>query len=693
MSAENDQGLSTEGLDMCMGGDDADGADLLLESIDSLFPSGPDAARTNIISPETSIKSETSAPRDAAKTPVVAYSEDSIVISSGEDDESSDCEEVLPPQTKFAKTETHNSSRSNRKPIRARGAAATSWTMPAGRGAPAPGGDDSVPLEDNSILADIKALFLKAVDALELPPNPLDHLIFLLDGPNHVAEMTGRSKQLVRQEGGGVVLESRSRGGPAKLKNITQHDEFMAGTKLIAIISEAASSGISLQADRRVGNTRRRLHITLELPWSADRAIQQFGRSHRSNQVSAPVYCLLVTDAGGERRFASSAAKRLMALGALLRGDRRSLGAGQELKEFDIDNQYGRQALDRFLSDIQSGGETRMANVPKPRENWYGEAGRHLESVGIGDLEKRARGPERWTIPLTKRPNVSRFLNRILGLRHKEQKSLFDYFSATYDAVISEHKKNGTWACGMVDLVSEKIEMVSTEPIHVDHVTGAITHLVCIRLNRGASWDKARSLFDGQLAEPPVGWDSPSKDGLGFWISQSRESHVGTNRPGILLGLSKTHKARTQRMVRIVQPNRAQREPMTLQHLKANYRRVSADEDEAKTLWEHWYKYYQEPYGCVHGMDCVRRKQTGHCDIGSSLQTQKLISGAVLPVWKRITAIMSRTRISTYKDDQDETRQKVRFTMPLRGRRPAFFLLRDTVCNASLSAQLARWTR
>ena len=312
------------------------------------------------------------------------------------------------------------------------------------------------------------------ISKLELPPNPLDDLIDKLGGPSAVAEMTGRKGRLVRDPvSGGVRYEPRNASGVgtgATLEMINVHERglFLDGTKLISIISEAASAGISLHADRRVKNQRRRVHLTLELPWSADKAIQQFGRSHRANQASGPQYRLIFTPLGGERRFAAAVARRLESLGALTQGDRR---AGPSLAAFNYDSTWGQRALKEMygaiLEDKPAGvvpspcrpgplGEPPAQALPQFlgklraqlincgifRHNRNVVASLHLNEFltlpdgapkGIASLDERDRG------------DVPRFLNRLLGLDPRAQAETFEFYQATLDDLTERARRDGSF--------------------------------------------------------------------------------------------------------------------------------------------------------------------------------------------------------------------------------------------------------
>lgn len=287
----------------------------------------------------------------------------------------------------------------------------------------------------------------------KLPPNTLDQLIDELGGPENVAEMTGRKGRVVQNDNGTIQYESRSETDvPLETLNLTEKQRFMDGEKDVAIISEAASSGISLQSDRRVHNQRRRVHITLELPWSADRAIQQFGRTHRSNQVNAPEYIFLISDLAGERRFASTVAKRLESLGALTHGDRRATET-RDLSQFNIDNKYGRQALESVMKTIM-GYEQPM--VPPPTD-YDGDFFKDIAGalVGVGIIINSENMPG--VLSLDKDyNNISKFLNRILGMPVNLQNRLFKYFTDTLTAVITQAKRTGRFDMGILGKILKK---------------------------------------------------------------------------------------------------------------------------------------------------------------------------------------------------------------------------------------------
>ncbi|KAL4451948.1 hypothetical protein ABPG75_007610 [Micractinium tetrahymenae] len=517
----------------------------------------------------------------------------------------------------------------------------------------------------------MRSWLLRIIQAMELPPNPLDQLIELLGGEEAVAELTGRKGYVARdaENGDRACYVQRGGDGPKKDLNLREKEAFMDGRKLIAIISDAASTGISLQADRRAKNQRRRCHVTLELPWSADKAIQQFGRSHRANQVSAPQYRILTVPVGGEYRFASAAAKRLASLGALLRGDRNAIGAGSELKEFDIDNAHGEKALQRVLQDIcGENGSKPMPGVKVPElpaglalPEFMHTTGRDKHNelyneptppffkymrtklVSVGVLEQgepRLAGDEPpITVPTQKaRLKVVRFLNRLLGLPMVDQELLFQYFTDTLDATKAQLKSEGKLDAGIVTIKGRSCQVVSQRVIYKDGASGGEVKHVELSMDRGVPWEAALA-FKNEVEEKLEEQEPGRKHLSGFYVLRGHDVVAGgARRQRIVLATEIIKSASNIRNTKfhIQRPNMGSTPSKTLVEMEQEgYRRL--DLKEAEALWRFWFDWTDSK--CIHGDRCSERLRGGTCHAGMRKDELHLICGAVLPIWQKLESM------------------------------------------------------
>ncbi|OIV89831.1 hypothetical protein TanjilG_29766 [Lupinus angustifolius] len=467
-------------------------------------------------------------------------------------------------------------------------------------------------------------------------------------GPDKVSEMTGRRGMLVRAiNGKGVTYQARNtKDVTMEMVNMHEKQLFMDGKKLVAIISEAGSAGVSLQADRRAKNQKRRVHLTLELPWSADRAIQQFGRTHRSNQASAPEYRLLFTNLGGERRFASIVAKRLESLGALTQGDRRHVGvfsflfqAGPSLSAYNYDSAYGKRALMIMYKGIMEQDSLPvvppgcLSDRPDTIQDFIIQAKAALVSVGIvrdtilGNGKDLGRLSGR--IIDSDMHDVGRFLNRLLGLPPEIQNRLFELFVSVLDLLVQNARIEGNLDSGIVDLKANVIELQGTpKTVHVDQMTGASTVLFTFILDRGITWESASTMLNEK-----------QKDGLGSsndGFYESKREWLGKRH--VILAFESSDSG----MYKIVRPavGESIRE-MPLSELKTKYRKVSSLE-KAQTGWEEECEVSSKQ--CMHGPKC---KIGNFCTVGRRLQEVNVLGGLILPVWGAIEkALAKQARLS-----------------------------------------------
>uniref|UniRef100_A0A8C0I8J2 Protein strawberry notch homolog 1 n=1 Tax=Bubo bubo TaxID=30461 RepID=A0A8C0I8J2_BUBBB len=432
--------------------------------------------------------------------------------------------------------------------------------------------------------------------AEDLPPNTLDELIDELGGPENVAEMTGRKGRVVSNDDGSISYESRSElDVPVEILNITEKQRFMDGDKNIAIISEAASSGISLQADRRAKNQRRRVHMTLELPWSADRAIQQFGRTHRSNQVTAPEYVFLISELAGEQRFASIVAKRLESLGALTHGDRRATET-RDLSRFNFDNKVTVLFLSYDLTSF-----------------FFLDVRQGLIGVGLINVEDRSG-----ILTLDKDyNNIGKFLNRILGMEVHQQNALFQYFSDTLNAVIQNAKKNGRYDMGILDLGSgdEKVRKADVKKfLTPGYSTSGHVELYTISVERGMSWDEATKI-----------WAEQTGPDDGFYLSLQVR---------FFCLLHYAWRSFLGKLFLVYRPNTGKQLKLeTCADLKKKYKKVTIKI--MLNSFESFFSLY-----CRRG-NCKKAGLGLVCEVGLRCRTYYVLCGSVLSVWTKVEGVLA----------------------------------------------------
>lgn len=323
-------------------------------------------------------------------------------------------------------------------------------------------GENGEQIHSKAALA-LKQELLDRLATLQLPEHPLDQIINYF-GAENVAEMTGRKMRLVKLSNGDFAYRPRGISGvPQRQTNLHELQSFQGRRKRIAIMSEVAATGDSLHSDKRALNQERREHIALELKWSADKQLQDFGRTNRCNQASPPIYILIYTELGGEKRFSTSIARRLASTGALNKGDRRANQIGG-LERFNLESKEGRAALkivfDRILAGLEIPG--------------LDDAKRALFDMGL--LTKSESGEQ--TMSESEKQNIPRFFNRLLSLEVARQNALFEYFYKIYTETVEHLKASGKYDLGLEDIRAKSVK-IKREPqlIHEDQATGATTHL------------------------------------------------------------------------------------------------------------------------------------------------------------------------------------------------------------------------
>ncbi|MDF1670162.1 MAG: strawberry notch family protein [Roseovarius sp.] len=306
---------------------------------------------------------------------------------------------------------------------------------------------DGNPIESREAVARRDAM-VERLGALAPVQGALDQILWHF-GKDQVAEVTGRSRRIIRTPDQRLKVENRPGSS-----NIGETQAFMNDDKPILIFSDAGGTGRSYHADLGAKNQRLRVHYLLEPGWRADNAIQGLGRTNRTNQAQPPLFRPCATNVKGEKRFLSTIARRLDTLGAITKGQRETGGQNMFRAEDNLESAYARKALRNFFWDLTKGRISACSQT------------RFEEMTGLSLMDSDGTLKEQL-------PPIQQFLNRCLALTIDMQDAIFEWFGGLLEAIIEDAIAAGTYEVGLETLRAEKFEIIERKPIFEHQASGA----------------------------------------------------------------------------------------------------------------------------------------------------------------------------------------------------------------------------
>ncbi|MBO9579520.1 MAG: strawberry notch family protein [Sphingobium sp.] len=410
-----------------------------------------------------------------------------------------------------------------------------------------------------------------------MPPvaTALDELIRHF-GTDQVAEVTGRTRRIVTDAAGRQKIERLS-----PLARIAETDAFQNGDKDILVFSGAGGTGRSYHSDRNCRSAhRRRVHFLLEPGWRASAAIQGLGRTHRTNQITPPIFRPVTTNCKGERRFISTIARRLDALGALTRGQRQAGGQNLFDPADNLESDFAKDALHQWYHLLHDG---KLASTTLG--DFEAMTGLTLTTCEGGELLERL-------------PPIQRWLNRLLALRIATQDAIFEEFFGLIQSRIDAAREAGTLDLGVETIRAVRIDLLSDIVIYREARSGAETRLQKLNLHL----KRSVTTFDRLMAV----W--AGTEDIAF-VRNSRSGRVALRVPS---WSTMDEEGRPIPMCRLIRPTGQDR--AALENLSRSFW-TRLDEPSFRALWDAEVEQAREKV---------------------DIETVHIATGLLLPVWDKL---------------------------------------------------------